>query len=124
MDAVPGDSGFAEIELEQVDGIASADLVTIVLADAGAVEAVADLLFRLVLRRRLDPAVAMIDAPHAVGQAFAHMAQDDLEFGIGIEQARSHQAQRMNGGLLSEGPGRAHQPWMSFIDRAVLRQWI
>ena len=161
----------AEIELEQVDGIAPADLQAIVLADAGAVEpvggvidvferpvdreqnavrsdlengidqrlgaeiarsgqeevgveVVADLLFRLVLRRRLDPAVAMIDAPHAVGQAFAHVAQDDLEFRMGIEQARSHQAQRMNRRLLSERPGRAHQPRMSFIDRAVFRQRI
>jgi len=33
-------SGFAEVELEQVDGIAPADLVAIVLADAGAVEPV------------------------------------------------------------------------------------
>ncbi len=40
MDAVPGDSGFAEVELEQVDRIAPADLQTIVLADAGAVEPV------------------------------------------------------------------------------------
>src|SRR6185369_15446337 len=110
MDAVPG--GFVEVELEQVDGIAPADLDPIVLADAGAVEPVggmiyilerpvdreqdavrsdfkngidqrlraeiarrgqeevgvkviAYLLFCLVLRRRLDPAVAMIDAPHA-----------------------------------------------------------
>src|SRR5437762_10430751 len=106
MDAMPGDGGFAEVELEQVDGIAPADLQAIVLADAGAVEpvggmidvferpvdreqdtirsyfedgidqrlraeiarrgqeevgveVVADFLLRLVLRRRLDPAVAM-----------------------------------------------------------------
>ena len=52
------------------------------------------------------------------------MAEDDLEFRMGIEQARPHQAQRMNRGLLSERPGRAHQPGMAFIDRAVFRQRI
>src|SRR5215216_2798232 len=40
MDVVPGEGGFAEVELEQVDGIAPADLQAIVLADAGAVEPV------------------------------------------------------------------------------------
>src|SRR5215510_8507030 len=114
MDAVPDEAMVAEIELEQVDRVAPADLQAIVLADAGAVEpvggvidiferpvnreqdavgpdlengidqrlraeiarggqeevgveVVADLLLRLVLRWGLDPAVAMIDAPHAVG---------------------------------------------------------
>src|SRR5436309_2045195 len=136
MDVLFGENRLAKIELEQVDGIAPADLVAIVLADAGAVEpvggmidvferpvdreqdairsdfedgidqrlraeiarsgqeevgveVVADFLLCLVLRRRLDPAVAMIDAPHAVGQPFAHGAKDDLEVRMGIEQARS-----------------------------------
>src|ERR1051325_9178042 len=30
----------------------------------------------------------------------------------------------MNGGLLTERPGRPHQPRMSLVNRTVLRQWI
>src|SRR2546430_722045 len=40
MDVLFGENRLAKIELEQVDGIAPADLVAIVLADAGAVEPV------------------------------------------------------------------------------------
>src|SRR5215207_5962558 len=133
MDVLFGENRLAKIELEQVDGVAPADLHAIVLADAGAVEPVggvvdvferpvdreqkavrsdledgidqrlgaeiarrgqeevgveilADLLLGLVFRRRLDPAVAVIDAPHAVGQAFAHVTQDDLESRMCPEQ--------------------------------------
>ena len=40
MDAVFGDGRLAEIELEQVNGVAATDLQAIVLADARAVEPV------------------------------------------------------------------------------------
>ena len=40
MDALFGNNGLVEIEFEQVDRIAPADLQAVVLADAGAVEPV------------------------------------------------------------------------------------
>ena len=74
----------------------------------------------LVLGGRLDPSVAMIDAPHAVRQPLAEMAENDLQPRIGIEQPGSDQAQRMDGGLLSERPGRAEQPGMAGIDPGIV----
>ena len=49
------------------------------------------------------------------------MAENDLQPRIGIEQARSDQAQRVDGGLLSERPGRAEQPGMAGIDPGSLQ---
>src|SRR5260221_13351060 len=52
------------------------------------------------------------------------MAEDDPKLWLGVEQARSHQSQRVNRGFLTKGPGRPHQPRMAFIDSRIFRQRI
>ena len=79
-------------------------------------EIVAELALGRVCRRCVGPAVAVVAAPDAEGQAFAHVAEHDLDSRVLVEQARRHQTQRMHGGLLSERPGRAEQPGVPFVD--------
>jgi hypothetical protein len=52
------------------------------------------------------------------------MPQNDLQPRIGIEQARSDQAKRVDRRLLSERPGRPEQPGMAGIDPGIFRQRI
>ncbi len=80
------------------------------------VEIVAQLALRGVALGHVHPGVAVVHAPHVVGQAFAEVAQDDPEAGVPVEQAAGHEAQRMHGGFLRERPGGAHQPGMALVD--------
>ena len=67
----------------------------------------------------LDPGVAVVDPPHAERQSLAHVAEHDRKLRVRVEQARSHQPQRMHRGLLAEGPGRPKQPLRAFIDAGI-----
>src|SRR4051812_1751886 len=88
------------------------------------VEVVDDLVLRLVLVPPLHPRVAVVDAPHAVRQAFAHVAEHDLDLGVLVEETRADEAQRVHRGFLAEGPGRPYEPRMAVINLRVCRQWV
>src|SRR6185503_9889747 len=50
-----------------------------------------------------------VDAPQVEGQAFAEVAEDDLEARVGFEHAGQDQPDSLGRGLDAEAPGRGHQ---------------
>src|SRR5262249_43347695 len=76
-------------------------------------------LARRVFVRGLHPIVAIVDAPEIVRQAFAEMAEDDLQSRMFVEQSAADQAQCMHRGFRREGPRRSEQPWVTFVQRRV-----
>ena len=74
--------------------------------------------------RRLHPAVAVVDAPELYRNAFAEMAEHDLQARVFVEQPGADQPQRMHRRLRGKGPVRAHQPGMAVIEPAPARQRV
>ena len=52
------------------------------------------------------------------------MADDNLQARMGVEQARAHQPERMDGGFLAERPARPHQPGMAVVDPGIAGQRV
>ena len=86
-------------------------------------EIIRDRFLRGVFVRRLHPVVAVVDAPQIGRDAFAEMAEDDLQLRVLVEQARADQPQRMHGGFGMERPVRPEQPVVAVVagDRAGQR---
>ena len=72
--------------------------------------------------RRLCDAV--IEAPDAVRQHLAEVAEDRRQPGMRVEDAARHQPQGVRGGLDAERPRGAPQPWVAVVDRYPARQRV
>src|SRR5262249_58933334 len=57
-----------------------------------------------------------------VRQAFAEMAEDDLQSRVFVEQPAADQAQCMHRGFRRESPGRSEQPGVTFVESRVYRR--
>ena len=79
-------------------------------------EVLADPLLRRVLVAVRNPGVGVVDAPDVEWEPLAHVPEHDLQSRMLVQQPGPHQAERVYGGLLPEGPRRAHEPRMAVID--------